>query len=161
MPLFQGLKPSQMELMGPLVYPMEWKAGETIIYQGHPAVHLFVLLRGEVALDFKTYDGERIGITHIFPGGIFGWSTALGRAIYSANATAVKDITALRLLGSDLRRICKEHPETGIILLGNLADLIAEKANATRDQVFGLLCQGMEMHPPNGGKDGNDDQGDT
>jgi CRP-like cAMP-binding protein len=160
LPLFKGLSLPQLELLATLVYPMEWKAGETIFYQGDPALHLYILMRGEVALDFKTYDGVLIGIGQILPGGVFGWSAALGRDCYTANATAVRDITALRLLGTDLHILCEEHPETGIILLDHLADLIAEKANATHDQVFELLCQGVDIRDPNGKKEAVDGRGD-
>ena len=51
----------------------------------------------------------------------------------------------LRVRGSDLRTLCQEHPDTGILILDRLATVIAQRLKNTHEQVITLLKQGL-MH---------------
>ena len=49
----------------------------------------------------------------------------------------------LRVRGEDLRILCEQYPDTGILILERLATVIAERLRNTHDQVMDLLKQGM------------------
>jgi hypothetical protein len=49
----------------------------------------------------------------------------------------------LRVRGEDLRILCEQHPDTGILILERLATVIAERLSNTHDQVMALLVEGM------------------
>jgi hypothetical protein len=42
-----------------------------------------------------------------------------------------------------LRRLCETHPETGVVLLERLAEVIAERLRNTHQCVVDLLRQGV------------------
>jgi CRP-like cAMP-binding protein len=118
-------------------------AGEVYFQQDHPAERLYLLLSGQVEIRFKPYDGDALTVSVIEPGGVFGWSAALGRASYTSGAVCTADGRCLSIRGSDLRRICEEHPTTGVILLERLAEVIALRLTSTHEHVMELLRQGM------------------
>jgi hypothetical protein len=53
----------------------------------------------------------------------------------------------LRVRGEDLRNLCNENPDTGILILERLATVIAERLRNTHDHVMALLLQGLHAHP--------------
>lgn len=122
----------------------EYPAGTILFEQGQPADRLYVLLSGRVEIVFKPYDGEALSVTTIEPGGVFGWSAALGRAAYTSGAFVVDNCQCLSIRGLDLRRICEEHPAAGVLLLERLAEVIAQRLSSTHDHVLRLLRRGMQ-----------------
>lgn len=123
----------------------EHRAGKVLFLQDQPADRLYLLVSGSVEIRFKPYDGEALTVSAIEAGGVFGWSAALGRPSYTSGAVCTSDCRCLSIRGRDLRRICQEHPATGVILLERLAEVIAMRLTSTHEHVMELLRQGM--HP--------------
>jgi CRP-like cAMP-binding protein len=121
----------------------EHPAGAVLFEQGQPADRLYLLLSGRVEIRFKPDDGDPLSVTIIDPGGVFGWSAALGRSSYTSGATVVEACRCLSIRGPDLRRICEEHPNTGVILLERLAEVIAQRLSSTHQHVLRLLQRGV------------------
>jgi len=119
-----------------------------VFAQDDPADRLYVLLSGRVAIRFKPHDGETLTVTEIAPGGVFGWSAALGRRSYTSSAVSLEAGEALGLRGADLRRLCETQPDTGVVILERLAEVIAERLRSTHAQVVDLLRLGMRTPPP-------------
>ena len=103
---------------------------------------MYILKNGEVAISFKPYDGPPITVSVINSGGVFGWSTALGRDCYTSSSIALADCELFCIAGSRLKCICQEDNETGIILLDRLAGVIAERLNQTHAQILSILTKG-------------------
>src|SRR3989304_3612613 len=93
------------------------RAGEVFFQQGQPADRLYLLVSGRVEICFKPYDGEALTVSIIEAGGGFGWSAALGRSSYTSGAACTPDGRCLSIRGRGLRRVCEDHPATGVILL--------------------------------------------
>jgi hypothetical protein len=43
-----------------------------------------------------------------------------------------------------LRRLCRAHPQTGVVILERLAGVIAERLNSTHAKVIDMLQEGMQ-----------------
>ncbi len=142
--LFRGLEPQQLSLIARLASQQSFRAGDTVFTQGQPATHLYLLLRGKVAIRFKPEDGEALPVAQLESGGVFGWSAALGHGQYTSGAFCTSDCETLVIAGDALRRLCETHPETGVLVLERLAEVIAQRLESTHDQVLELLHQGMK-----------------
>lgn len=140
---FQGLNPSERRAVLKRFRPEHHESGKAIFQQDHPADRLYLLVAGQVEIVFKPYDAEAISVSRIEPGGVFGWSAALGRPSYTSGAVCVEDSRCLSIRGEDLRRICEERPATGVVLLERLAEAIAQRLTSTHEHVMELLRQGM------------------
>jgi len=128
-----------------LLEPVNLAQNEVIFEQGRIAEHLYILLEGEVVVNFKPYDGPQLTVAHIHSGGVFGWSAILGRQVYTSIALAAVDSVAIRMRGEELRSLCEEKPQTGLAILERLAGVIAERLNSTHAQIFTMLTESMDL----------------
>jgi CRP/FNR family transcriptional regulator, cyclic AMP receptor protein len=143
--IFSGLNDEQISQLSPYMVECHFQQDQMIFEQGQRADHLYILLSGEVIVTYKPYDGPPLTVARIEPGGVFGWSAALGRDIYTSGAVAVQEGLAYRIRGDNLPVLCEEHHETGMILLDRLAGVIAERLRGTHTQVLGILSQGIDV----------------
>ena len=144
--IFEGLDPAAMRLIDPMLEVCSFHQDESIFEQGQTATYLYILLQGEVIIRFKPYDGPALTVAHIEQGGVFGWSSALGRDSYTSGAVAVQDSRATRLRGDQLHKLCEQRPEIGVVVLERLASVIAERLQSTHAQILSILTEGMELN---------------
>lgn len=143
--LFEGLTFEQRQLLRPLFIPCDYPASTVLFEQGEPADFLFLVATGEVVIRYKPEDGPAMVISRVRPGGVVGWSAALGNRRYTSSAVCNAYCQMLRVRGEVLRQLCEEQPEIGAVILNRLADIIAERLRYTHDQVITLLKQGMQV----------------
>lgn len=142
--IFKNLCPQQINLLRPHFDCISYPDAFAIFEQGDPANFLYILVEGEVVVHYKPYDGTTITVTHIHPGGVFGWSSAMGRDVYTSGALSLSACQAYRIRGIDLRKLCEENPETGIVILEQLTEVIAERLRCTHDEILAILTQGID-----------------
>jgi NTE family protein len=143
-PFFQGLSAAQRNLLRPLFIPCDCYGGTILFEQGDPAEHLFLVISGEVIIRYKPEDGPEITLAKVRPGGAVGWSSILGRQVYTSVAQCSIFSQVLRVRGEDLQRLCDQYPDTGEEILKRLAGVLAERlGSTTNDQVADLLKQGL------------------
>jgi len=142
---FQGFSQEQISWIRPLFLLLYAPAGTVIFKQGEAAENLYVLINGEVAIRYKPDDGPEDVIAHVRPEGVVGWSAALGNPHYTSSAVCTSDCQMLRVRNSDLRQLCENYPETGLLFLDRLAAMIAERLRTTHPQLMALLEQGLSV----------------
>lgn len=143
--LFKDLAPTDLDYVAPFFKSVYLPQNEIIFEQGRIAEYLYILLEGEVVVNFKPYDGPQLTVAHIQPGGVFGWSAILGRQVYTSIALAAIASIAIRIRGEELRSLCEEKPLTGLVILERLAGVIAERLNSTHAQIFTMLTESMDL----------------
>jgi CRP/FNR family transcriptional regulator, cyclic AMP receptor protein len=145
LPIFYGLSKVQLDLIDPMLKLCHFSKDQFIFEQGQPADFVYILLQGEVIIQYKPDDAPLLTVTCVSPGGIFGWSAALGHNIYTSMAYAAKESSTYQFSGIDMHRLCKKYPETGVVLLGRLASVIAERLHSTHAQILNILSEGMNL----------------
>ncbi|RPI34129.1 MAG: Crp/Fnr family transcriptional regulator [Chloroflexota bacterium] len=150
-PLFRGLSDSQLDLLRPLFVPCDFYTDTMLFEQGDIAEFLYLVVVGEVVVNFKPDDGPPITVARVLPGGVVGWSAALGSRTYTSGAVCSMYTQLLRVRGSDLRRLCEQHTDTGILILDRLATVIAQRLSNTHEQVMALLSMGLRSGNHNSG----------
>jgi CRP/FNR family cyclic AMP-dependent transcriptional regulator len=143
LPVFKGLTSVQREQLRPLFVPCDCYSGTRLFEQGDPAEYLFLVVGGEVVIRYKPDDGPEITVSRVRPGGIVGWSAALGSRVYTSGAECTTYTQMLRVSGEDLRELCRVYPDTGVLILERLATVIAERLRNTHEHVIDLLKQGL------------------
>lgn len=147
-PIFQDLSPAQRERLGLIFLPCDYCSGEALFEQGSMAEYLYLVVSGEVIVRYKPEDGEAINVSRIRPGGLVGWSAALGSPAYTSGAVCTGDTQLLRVSSMDLRQLCVADPCLGLIVLERLSGAVAERLQNTREQVMVLLEQGLRLAVP-------------
>jgi CRP/FNR family transcriptional regulator len=143
--LFACLNPEQRALVQPLFVFRDYVDEAVIFEQGDAAEYLYVVAEGGVHILYKPDDGPEITIARVRPEGVAGWSAVLGTPSYTSTAVCEGKTRLLRVHGADLRTLCERHPETGRLVIEQLADVIAERLQGTHAQVLALLEQGMRL----------------
>ena len=144
--LFDGLTQDQLDQLANLAQSVRFEVDEMLNEQGHYAEFLYILLSGEVHIRFKPPDGEMITVAKVTEGGVCGWSAVLGRAIYTSAGICVKPCEALRLRGRELQKLCETHPDTGVIIMERLAEVIAERLTNTNEQIMSMLSHNLNRN---------------
>jgi CRP-like cAMP-binding protein len=145
--LFEGLTAAQRNLLRPLFDACDCYSGTVLFEQGDPAEFLYAVVSGEVVVSFKPDDAPMLIVARVQPGSIVGWSAMLGSRFYTSSAECSQHTRLLRVRGADLRRLCSQHPDTGVLVLDRLAAVIAERLHSTHDMVFSLLQLGVKNQP--------------
>jgi CRP-like cAMP-binding protein len=142
--LLRGITPQQLDEISRLAFPCNFSTDEVVFEQDQYAEYLYILLSGEVCIRFKPYDGELINVARLGEGQVFGWSSVLGRAIYTSAAVCTSPAECAKIRGRDLQTLCQNHPDTGIIIMERLAAVIAERLSETNEQIFNLLSKNLD-----------------
>lgn len=143
---FQGFTPEQIGEIYPILDLIPCNENAVIFQQGQCTDYLYILEKGEVVVQYKPYDGPPLVVARIHPGGVFGWSAALGRESYTSGAQATESSQAIRIRKDSLQQFCSQHPETGKILLERLACVIAERIKNTHNEVLNILTNGIDNY---------------
>jgi CRP-like cAMP-binding protein len=138
-PLFQDLDPAQIALLRPLFEQFICPADTVIFEQGSPAVYLYLLIKGEVAIRYKPYDGPTITLTCLREGDVFGWSAVVGSLYYTSSIISETEIEAIRIRGSRLLKLFNDSPETGKVVMDRLARMVSPRWGNAQAQVQSLL----------------------
>lgn len=141
--LFQGLDPKHLNLVAEQFSTETFTAGETVFEQGDCADRVYIVTKGKVVIRFKPHDGDLLDVSEIEKDGIFGWSSVLGRKRYTSSAVCLDDTEAFWIFGDVLRELAEKHPETGVIILERLAEVIAQRLQSTHKHVVQLISEGV------------------
>ncbi|MBS1248982.1 MAG: hypothetical protein MAG431_00553 [Chloroflexi bacterium] len=142
--LFDALDDDQLNILRPLIENVECKAEEEVFRQGEKAEHLYLVVEGEVVIHFNPKEEAALTISELGKGDLFGWSAALGRCTYTSGAICAKNGKLLRIKGDDLKKLYREYPEMGILIVDRLSRVIANRLTNTQDKVAELLNQGLQ-----------------
>jgi len=146
LPIFKEMTNEQQDLLLPLIDLCAFPADLTIFKQDDPASHLYIIESGMVDIIFKPSDGPAMTVARLTSGGVFGWSATLGRERYTSAACTIIDSKTYRIEGTRLRKLCEDHPDTGVVILDRLALAIAQRLDVTHGKVMSVLNQGMDLN---------------
>lgn len=142
-PLFRDLSAADLKIIAPLFSVRTYPAEAIIFEQGETADNLYLLANGEVILRYKPYDGEPITLNRLKAGGVFGWSAVLGNTTYSSSVICAESCDVLFISGPGLRLLLEKHPQTGRILLDQLARAVSSRWVNAHAQIKTMLNNGI------------------
>lgn len=101
------------------------RQGDLLFQEGEPADHLFILLKGSVKLSL----GQTGLLVHVVnnAGEVFGWSSLIGRAAYSASAECLTATKLLKLEKEALQKIIEKDPANGLIFFKRVALILGNR----------------------------------
>ena len=142
-PLFKDVAVEYLALLKPLFERASYRSGTIVIEQGAIADYIYLIERGKAEISYKPYDDTTITVSHVEAGGLFGWSALVGSPKYTSSAMAIEDLDTIRMRGSDLRKLCAEHPEAGRVILDKLAGAVSARWSDAHEQIKSILENGM------------------
>jgi CRP/FNR family transcriptional regulator, cyclic AMP receptor protein len=131
LPIFQNLSPAQHDALDAIFECKTYAPEEIVFKQDQSAGHLYFLLEGEVLINYKPYDGPALTVARIAPGGVFGWSTVLGRESHTTAAQAGEACKMVRLSRETMTGLSLRSSDAGKALLEKLAGAILRQTIKT------------------------------
>ena len=142
--LVEELSDDQLVIIRPLIERINFEIKKEIFKQGEAAHYLYLIVEGEVIIRFNPKEEAALVITKLGEGDLFGWSAALGCSTYTSSAIGTKKGELLRIKGDHLKNIYRKYPEIGLLIVNQLASVIASRLTNIQDQVAALLNHSLQ-----------------
>jgi CRP-like cAMP-binding protein len=123
--IFKGLSQETMNQVSRIMVQQSCAKGEVLFTEGDPATHFYILMEGRVRLSVGKF-GE-IDYTVSNAGEAFGWSSLVGRDLYTAQAECVTPCELIKIKGESLNRIFEREPAGGMLFFKGLAAAIGQR----------------------------------
>lgn len=120
-PLLNGLKPRQLELIARRCVERQFPAGQPIVTQGQGGEGFFVIVAGRAEAIRERGDGARVVVSSFGPTDYFGELTLLDDGLRTASVVTTEPTVCLVLARWDFLGALREDPEMSITLLQELA----------------------------------------
>jgi CRP/FNR family cyclic AMP-dependent transcriptional regulator len=137
-PLFALLDERERTSLAERLDDVRYAAGTTMFNVGDPGESMFIVVKGEVEMSFRTDTGQKIVIERARPGQFLGEISLLDGGSRSASALAVEDVEAIEVDRGDLDAFLHACPAAALDLLSATGRRLRESTErlrhtATRD----------------------------
>lgn len=140
-PLFATMSDGEMREFERLIHRRQFKAGETIFWEGEPGVGMYIIQQGVVSI-VKHYPGkEREALVLLHEGEFFGELALLDESPRSASAIAQESAKILGLFRPDLFDLLERKPRVGNKFLFQLALVVGERLKNSNAEMQELRTQ--------------------
>ena len=123
--LFRGMNRDFVKEVFDVTLKESFEEGDVLFSEGDVASHFYILLKGRVRLG--TRETGQVVHTVSRPGEAFGWSSLVGRDIYSASARCLAPTKLIRIQRDEFQEILEKDPANGLVFLKRLAGALGER----------------------------------
>src|SRR5689334_16837571 len=135
-PVFSALGAEELEQVALLAVPRRFDAGEVVFREGDQSDTCYVIRSGRVKAIREHQDGRTITLANFGPGDFFGELAMFDDERRSATVEAIDPTEVVGILGGDMRRLLREHPDISIKLLAALGRRLRETNERLARQSF-------------------------
>ena len=103
--------------------------------EGDPAQYLFVIMKGEVNIQYRLGNGQLRTVDTLVEGDVLVWSALIEPYRTTAIGTTTKDCQLMRISAARLRDLCARDPLVGYQLTLAVSRLLAHRLEGARVQL--------------------------
>jgi CRP-like cAMP-binding protein len=135
--LFRGVSKDFLKKIMDITVKESRAQGDYLFHEGDPAIYAYVLLKGRVDLSI----GERGHVVFVVsrPGEAFGWSSIIGRDVYSASAECKAATRLLQMDRDKFQKILENDPVNGFIFFKRLAGTLGNRLLQSYNQISAVV----------------------
>lgn len=135
-PAFSALAEDDLGQVVDVTVPRSLGAGEVVFREGDEGDTCYVVRTGQARAVREHSDGRSITLASFGPGEIFGELSMFDDERRSATVEAVEETEVMAILGADMRRLLRAHPDIAVKMLGGLARRLRETNERLARQSF-------------------------
>jgi CRP/FNR family transcriptional regulator len=135
-PVFETLEPAQLTRVAAVAVPRTFGASHVIFREGDASDTCYIVRRGHARAVRAHGDGRTITLAHFGPGDIFGELAMFDDERRSATVETLDDVDVIAVLGPDMRRLLREHPDISVRLVISLGRRLREANERIARQSF-------------------------
>ncbi|MHB1037310.1 MAG: cyclic nucleotide-binding domain-containing protein [Pirellulales bacterium] len=134
-PYFALVNDESLKAVAMLAKEQVVPAGKTMFHEGDPADYLYIIVKGEVAIQYTLGTGEHRTVDDLVDGDILVWSALVEPYKATAMGTTRKETHLVAIEGKALRELCGKDPLLGYQLMRQVAKLLAHRLEGARMQL--------------------------
>jgi CRP/FNR family transcriptional regulator, cyclic AMP receptor protein len=119
-PVFEELADDDLRRVADVTVPRRFASGEVVFHEGDDSDTCYVVHAGHARAIREHPDGRQITLATFGPGDIFGELAMFDNERRSATVEANDDLEVLGILGGDMRRLLRRHPDMAVKLVISL-----------------------------------------
>jgi CRP-like cAMP-binding protein len=135
-PVFETLAPAQLTRVAAVAVPRTFDARHVIFREGDASDTCYIVRSGHARAIRAHGDGRTITLAHFGPGDIFGELAMFDDERRSATVETLERLDAIAVLGPDMRRLLREHPDIAVKLVISLGRRLREANERIARQSF-------------------------
>ncbi|MEA2282139.1 MAG: family transcriptional regulator, cyclic receptor protein [Solirubrobacteraceae bacterium] len=115
-PVFEELTEGDLRRVADVSVPRDFGAGDVVFREGDDSDTCYVVQSGHARALREHGDGRQITLATFGPGDIFGELAMFDDERRSATVEAIDALEVIGILGPDMRRLMREHPDIAVQL---------------------------------------------
>jgi CRP/FNR family transcriptional regulator len=119
-PVFAELGPDDLARVAEVSAPRRFEPGEAVFYEGDESHTCYVVRSGHARALREHQDGRQITLATFGGGDIFGELAMFGDERRSATVEAIDALEVLGILGPEMRRLMRRHPDIAVQVAASL-----------------------------------------
>ena len=135
-PAFAELGPQELSEVAAVAVPRSFAPGESVFREGDASNTCYVVRDGRARAIREHADGRQITLATFGPGDIFGELAMFDDERRSATVEAIEELDVLAILGSDMRRLMREHADIAVKLAVALVPRLRSTSERLAQQSF-------------------------
>jgi CRP/FNR family transcriptional regulator len=135
-PVFSTLAALELERVAQVAVPRRFEGGEVVFREGDQSDTCYIVRTGLCRAIREHQDGRSITLAHFGPGDIFGELAMFDDERRSATVEAIDPTDATAILGADMRRLLRQHPDIAVKLISSLGRRLRETNERLARQSF-------------------------
>src|SRR5256714_10550419 len=135
-PVFETLAREDLEEIARVAVPRGFAPGEVVFREGDLSDTCYVVRSGHARAVREHPDGRSITLAQFGPGDIFGELAMFDNESRSATIETLEPTELIAILGGDMRRLLREHPDIAVKLISALGRRLRETNERLARQAF-------------------------
>ena len=119
-PVFEELGAADLQRVADVAVPRRFAPGEVVFHEGDDSDTCYIVQGGHARALREHADGRQITLATFGPGDIFGELAMFDDERRSATVEATDELEVVAILGGDMRRLMREHPDIAVKLVISL-----------------------------------------
>jgi CRP-like cAMP-binding protein len=135
-PVFSALAGEDLAQVAAVAVPRRLASGEVVFREGDESNTCYIVRSGHARAVRENPSGRSLTLANFGPGDIFGELAMFDNERRSATVETLDDTEVIAILGSDMRRLLREHPDISVKLLTALGRRLRETNERLARQSF-------------------------
>ncbi len=135
-PVFETLGGNDLERVAEVTISRRFSPHHVVFREGDTSDTCYIVAEGHARAIREHVDGRQIALAHFGPGDIFGELAMFDDERRSATVETLDHLEAVAVLGPDMRRLLREHPDIAVKLVISLGRRLREANERIARQSF-------------------------
>src|SRR4051812_20670721 len=144
-PVFAELGADDLRRVAQVAVARSYVGQEVIFREGDASDTAYIVRSGHARAIREHADGRTISLAHFGPGDIFGELAMFDDERRSATVETLDEVEAVAVLGADMRRLLRDHPDIAVKLVVALGRRLREANDRLARQSFQTVQSRVAM----------------